>query len=276
MVKNMKYKDLENYLIAIDLDGTLITGFDDYDKKSFEILKDVAKRNYCVIATGRPFRSSKFYYDLLDLHTPIINYNGAWVHHPTDKNFETKMINIDKNILIDFIDKERDILNNVFCEIEDNIFLLKETEEIKPYLHLDGGVLHVGEFKDILYGNPNGAIIFAKPGSEERLENYIKNVINDQFKIRYWFVNTSLVCEFYNPKTSKANALKKICDYYHIDHDKTICIGDGHNDIEMIDFAKIGVAMNNGHPELLEHADIITDDVTHNGVYNFFMMDIKK
>lgn len=270
----MKYKDLENYLIAVDLDGTLISGFDQYDVKSFELLKEIAKKNYVVIATGRPFRSSKYYYDLLELNTPIINYNGAWVHHPKDTNFDKKMIRIDRHKLINFIEQERDILDNVFCEIEDDIFLLQETEDIKPYLHLDGGNLHVGEFKEILNDNPNGAIIFAKPGSEDRLDNYVNNIINEQFKIRHWFVNTSLVCEFYNPLTSKANAIKRICEYYNIDPSKTICIGDGHNDIEMLEFAKIGVAMGNSHPDLIKHASVITDDVLNHGVYNFFMMDI--
>ena len=88
----MKFKDLKGYLIAIDLDGTLVQNFDDYDKKSFEILKEVAKNNYIVISTGRPFRSSQPYYDLLDLKTPIANYNGAWVHNPNDIKFEKSFI----------------------------------------------------------------------------------------------------------------------------------------------------------------------------------------
>ncbi len=84
----------KGYLIAIDLDGTLIQGFDNYDKLSFDLLKKLAKDNTIVIATGRPFRSSKYYYDILGLNTPIINYNGALVHHPSDTNFEKNMITV--------------------------------------------------------------------------------------------------------------------------------------------------------------------------------------
>ena len=58
----MKFKDLKGYLIAVDLDGTLIQNFDDYDKKSFELLKEVAKNNFVMISTGRPVRSSQPYY----------------------------------------------------------------------------------------------------------------------------------------------------------------------------------------------------------------------
>lgn len=272
----MKYKDLKGYLIAIDLDDTLVQNFDDYDEKTFKLLKEVAKNNYVVIATGRPFRSSKYFYNLLDLKTPIINYNGALLHNPSDPNFPKKMIHIDRKHLINFVHNEKDILDNIFCEIEDDIYLYRHTKEIEPYLHLDGGNLHVGDFEDILPGDSNGAILFVKIGEEKKLEDYINNHYDDDVRLRYWWTDQSIVCELYSPLTSKANALNIICDYYHIDKDKTIAIGDGHNDIEMLDFAKIGVAMGNSHKELIKHANIITDDVQHNGVYNFFMMDIKK
>ncbi len=35
-----------------------------------------------MIATGRPYRASDIYYHELGLTTPIVNFNGAYVHHP--------------------------------------------------------------------------------------------------------------------------------------------------------------------------------------------------
>lgn len=271
----MKYKDLKGYLIAIDLDGTLVQNFDDIDKETFETLKQVAKQNYVVIATGRPFRSSKYFYDLLELNTPIINYNGALLHNPKDSNFPKKMITIDKSKLLKFIDCNKDILDNLFCEIEDDIYLYKDEKGIEPYLHLNGGDLHTGDFETILPSDPNGAILFVKLNCEKQLEDYVKIQYDNEVKLRYWFTNQSIVCEFYNPLTSKANALKIICDYYNIPHHKTIAIGDGHNDIELLEFANISVAMGNSHKELIPHANIITDDVKNNGVLKFLNMDIK-
>ena len=270
----MKIEKLKGYLIAVDLDDTIVSGFDDYDKESFKVLKQLAIENYIIIATGRPFRSSKYFYDLLELKTPLINYNGALLHHPSDPLFPKKMIHIDRNKLFKFIDSLKDVLVNIFCEIEDDIYLWKNTEEIQPYLHLDGGILHVGELKDILHNDSNGAILFSKLGSEERLEKYV----NEQYKevrIRHWFTNDVLVSELYSPLTSKANAIKTICDYYHIPYDKTIAIGDGHNDIEMLEFCKIGVAMKNSHPDLLKIADVVTEDVKNHGVKLFFEKILK-
>ena len=86
----------KNYLIAIDLDDTLVTDFDNNDYKSLELLKEVAKENFVVIATGRPLRSSLYYYKMLGLNTPIINYNGALVHNPSDNNFKKTYISVKK------------------------------------------------------------------------------------------------------------------------------------------------------------------------------------
>lgn len=269
----MKFKDLKGYLIAIDLDGTLIQDFDNYDKKSFELLKEVAKNNYVVISTGRPFRSSQPYYEMLGLKTPIANYNGAWVHNPNDKNFDKSLITIKRESLLKFVNEKKHILHNLFCEIEDDIYVIRYDDEIEPYLHINGGNLHFGNLNEILPGNPNGAILFIKKEGEKELEDYVNNHYNNEVKLRYWFSTNVIVCELYNPLTSKANALKRICEYYNIDNKKTIAIGDGHNDIEMLEFVNIGVAMGNSHKDLLPHASIITKSVQENGVYHFLEMD---
>ncbi len=265
----MNYKDLKGYLIAVDLDNTIVTGFDNIDKESFEVLKELAKNNYIVIATGRPWRSSMYFYNIIGLNTPIINYNGAWVHSPNDPNFETTMITIDKEPLIKFLNAKKDILINAFSENKDDIYLLDDTEYIKPYLHLDGGNLHVGSFEKILDKNPNGSILFSKVGSEKELEDYVRDYYKE-VRIRYWFTNETAVSELYNPITSKALALERIRKYYNIPKDKTIAIGDGHNDIEMLDFSYIGVAMGDSHPELLKYANYITKTVKESGLAYFF------
>lgn len=259
----------KGYLIAIDLDGTLIQGFDNYDKLSFELLSKIAKENYVVIATGRPLRSSKYYYDILNLNTPIINYNGALVHHPKDPNFQKSMITVDRNDVIKILNDNLDVINNIFCEVEDDIFLYKKQDEINSYLHLDGGNLFIGDFQDILKENPNGAIVFSKVGSEEQLEKYLEKEFKGKLKIRFWDDANYVVSEIYSPITSKANGLKRIIEYYNIPYEKTISIGDGHNDIEMFNVTKYSVAMGNSHPMLLEHATHITKSVAENGVYHF-------
>lgn len=255
--------------IALDLDGTIVKDGNQTNQETIEYLKQLNKRHKIIIATGRPYRSSKYYYDLLELDTPIINYNGSYVHHPYDKDFKKQSLFIDKNQITKLIYDLQDEFINAFCEIEDDIFLWEQNDEVKPFLHLNGGLLHVGHFDDILYSDPHGAFMITKNGSEKVLTELVEKKYKDYFKVRIWYNENEVISELYNIYASKAHGLEKLCEYYDIKPSQIIAIGDGHNDIEMISYAGLGVAMANSHPELLEVADVVTSSIDDNGVMKF-------
>ena len=67
---------------------------------------------------------------------------------------------------------------------------------------------------------------------------------------------------------SKAVGMEAICRHYGIRQDETIAFGDGGNDIEMLQWAGIGIAMGNAEESVKQHADLVTDDVDHEGIEN--------
>ena len=78
----------EPLLIAVDLDGTLLTAEKNILPRTKKALQEAMRQGHrVVISTGRPYRASKAYYDALQLDTPIVNFNGALVHHPQDKRW---------------------------------------------------------------------------------------------------------------------------------------------------------------------------------------------
>lgn len=66
---------------------------------------------------------------------------------------------------------------------------------------------------------------------------------------------------------SKAIGIQKLLDHLEATVEETVAFGDGLNDLEMIQFAGIGVAMGNGRIELKNQADLITDTVWNDGIY---------
>ena len=62
--------------------------------------------------------------------------------------------------------------------------------------------------------------------------------------------------------------VKEIVKYLSIDREDTIAIGDGNNDVSMIQFCGTGIAMGNAYESLKKAADIITDDIDNDGLYN--------
>lgn len=262
---------LKGYLIAVDIDDTIVTSFRIKDQKSFDKLKELSKDNLIVIATGRPNRSSIDYYNDLGLHGPLINYNGAWVHNPSDKNYPVSIISMDKQKLLDFYNDNKEYIYDIFSEVGDDIYLHEYREEVVPFLHLDGGRLHTGDLNEILNGDPAGAIFFANRDYKDHLEEYVEKKYKGDVMVRFWNSGNPLIGEFYNPHITKGKALEDIRKYYNIPKEKTISFGDGHNDIDMITFAKYGVAMSNSHPDLLATAKYHTDSFSESGVYNFLV-----
>ncbi len=258
------------HLIVLDLDDTLMTGFTTYDEETFEYLRYLKSCGHIImIATGRPFRSSHFVYEALNLNTPLINYNGARVTNPKDPLFPVTDLRIDKDDLLEIIEHIRPSLINVFCEIIDDIYVMNYNEEIHPFLHVEGGNLHTGELKDILPDNPNGALFFLNEEYIHIFENYINNEYNGKLLTRYWYAGGYHIVEIYNPLVDKKRGFLDAIKYYNIPHECTIAIGDGHNDIGLIESAHIGVAMGNAHKDLLKVAKYKTDTAKNQGVLKF-------
>lgn len=69
---------------------------------------------------------------------------------------------------------------------------------------------------------------------------------------------------------NKAHAIEVLLQHLGVDRQDTIAFGDAKIDIPMLDCCQIGVSMGNGGPEILAMADMITDDVAEDGLYNAF------
>jgi hypothetical protein len=69
------------------------------------------------------------------------------------------------------------------------------------------------------------------------------------------------------PEVNKGKALKVLADSMHIPAEQIIAIGNYYNDIEMIQFAGLGVAMENSPDAVKEAADFVTLSNNEDGVH---------
>ena len=70
--------------------------------------------------------------------------------------------------------------------------------------------------------------------------------------------------------SGKAAAIKEVLKYYGFSAEECMAFGDGGNDIDMIKFAGIGVAMGNSDEEVKMAADHVTDTCDNDGIYKAF------
>lgn len=96
--------------------------------------------------------------------------------------------------------------------------------------------------------------------------------VGDYFKITgASFGKERLMCgEMTRMGINKATGMQRLLDYLHMDRADSIAIGDGPNDLEMLSFAGVGVAMGNATAQVKQYADMITDDIDKDGIYKAF------
>lgn len=266
----------EKHLIFIDLDGTALYDWQTINNKTVETIETVKALGHIVcIATGRPYRSSKVFYDKLGLKTPIINYNGALIHHPYNEKFDEITREINLNYILKVFNDIGNLIENAFCEYYEDIYLYKANDDIMPLIHPEGGKLIIGDFKDTLHLNPNGFILMTYPNTNNEVEAYLRDNFSNKIEFRNWGGDYSQIIEVYNPETNKGNAIELISSYFNIPNERVIAFGDGENDIEMIRIAGIGVAMENAVENVKKVASHHTLSNINDGVAHFLKQYFK-
>ncbi|GAA0312839.1 Cof-type HAD-IIB family hydrolase [Oceanobacillus oncorhynchi subsp. oncorhynchi] len=242
------------HLIALDLDGTLLTD----DKKisirnKQAIFQAIEDGHVVVIATGRPGRASIQYYQELQLKTPMVNFNGALVHHPLDtswKGIHTPMPLTTAHRIID-VSNEVEV-KNILAEVQDQVYLDQYSEDImtifqdfpeqSPYI--------IGDIKSKLKYDPTSVLIHPNASQVEELRDHLNDYHAEVIEHRKWGAPWNII-EIIKKGMNKAVGLKAIANEYHIARENIIAFGDEDNDLEMIDYAGVGVSMGNAIDELV-------------------------
>jgi Cof subfamily protein (haloacid dehalogenase superfamily) len=250
------------YLIALDLDGTLLNNHKNISKSTVRYLKKLKLSHYIVLATGRPFRSFKKYYDQLELNTPMVCYNGAFVTHPLNPSFPTTSFSFPKDIAIQIYEDLYQVLDNVMCETNDHIWMLKEERSLASFFWLDHMDMVYGPLTSTLQENPMTMILKSKERSSEsdkKVFDAIKK--HPRLKVRFW--SDSLFSEVYYEGVSKGAALQSILEHYQVPVERFIAFGDAENDLEMLALSPHSHAMINGTKEAKASATFVTEKNHH-------------
>lgn len=84
-------------------------------------------------------------------------------------------------------------------------------------------------------------------------------------RIAQWM---ELAVDIVPKKSGKAAAVERYLSYIGADRCGTMAFGDGDNDMDMLRYVQIGVAVGNSMPRVFEAADYVTDHIDRDGIYN--------
>ncbi|GAE25247.1 haloacid dehalogenase-like hydrolase [Halalkalibacter wakoensis JCM 9140] len=249
----------DQHLIALDLDGTLLTDEKTISLRSKQTIAKAREEGHIVtISTGRPFRASSQYYHELNLDTAIVNFNGAFVHHPHDKSFGTYHSPLDLKTAKTVIETcEAFQVSNIMVEVIDD-FYLRTFDEVLLETFLAGQTpLDHGNLLHILKDDPTCVLIHPQDHHVDELRNLLVDAHAEVIDQRVWGAPWNVI-EVVKAGMNKAVGLKKVADFYQIPPERIIAFGDEDNDFEMIEYAGQGVAMGNAIDPLKSLANTVT------------------
>ncbi|KRD61925.1 haloacid dehalogenase [Flavobacterium sp. Root935] len=257
----MQYK-----MLVLDMDDTLLTDdhkISDLNKKV--ILEAQAKGVYVVLASGRPTSAMTAYAKELQLdiyNSYIISFNGAIISRAKDDLvfFEQKLTVEQIHDLYDYSVKMK---THIITYLDNEI--ISETDS--PYIEVEKeitGMVHrkVTSFKEYVDRPAVKCILLEDPA-------YLKTVEKDLIEaMPHLSVSMSkpFFLEAAQQGIDKAASLKLLTDKLGILQSEIIAVGNAGNDLTMIEYAGLGVWVDNVTPELRDKADIIVASNNNDGV----------
>lgn len=263
-------------LIALDMDGTLLNEDKKVTKANYDAIQMAKQKGKkVVLATGRPLLGVKSFLKELNLISGedyVVAFNGALVQN-------TKTGEVISKTTLKFEDY-RD-LYELSKKINVNIHALSEDEVITPknskYTQVEADLNNI-PIIEIPINKMSGTETIVKvmfidePEILDEAMTKIPKEIMDKYSV---VKSTPYFLEFLDKSVNKGEGVDAIAKKLGFTKDEIICVGDAGNDIDMIKYAGLGVAMENAFEEVKEIADFITfsnsdDGVAH--VINEFML----
>lgn len=259
----MKYKAL-----ALDLDGTLIDSNKKLSEKNREAVMKAAKAGvYIILASGRPMFGVAPVAEKLELSRLggyILAYNGGNILDC--KTGELIYSNVfPAECIPDVCALAHE--QGVYALTYDKDYIVSESDSDEYVLReakCNDGVVHQVENLERYVDYPVAKFLIA--GEHEKLLPIQKALLAKHSAVINVFFSADYFLEIVPKTVAKDRSLAILLKKLGVTREELVVCGDGMNDISMIEYAGLGVAMENAYPEVKACADMIAPSNDHDGV----------
>jgi len=255
----MKYK-----LIAVDIDGTLLNDEFKVSKRTQEAIKKAVEKGIIyVAATGRAMKGAEFVNDMLEKDLPFITYNGATVvMGKSGEVLFNKFIEDSVAREVFDIGYQRGIPMVIWTD--NGLWTSSACQQTIDYNKYYGIEINLIDSLDATSGSNVFKIFWVGTDEENQL---LQAEMRKRFDGRLNCATSKPeYLEFFSIEAGKEAALEAVGKRYGIDPSEMIAVGDGFNDIPMLEYAGLGVAMGNAPQAVKEASDHTTISNNDDGV----------
>jgi len=254
-----KYK-----LIAVDLDDTLLSNDLRLTGRVREAIAAVrAAGIYFTVSTGRMYRSSVPFARELGIDIPLITYHGAlvknslsgevWLYRPLPLAYAREIIA-----------RVHRLGYHLNGYLDERLLIERDTPEGRRYEKISGVEAEiVGDFLQFFDRDPVKVLAVAEEPLLDRLSAELTPLYEGKVHI---VKSKPHFLEFSHPFATKGTALEFLARRLGVPREAIMAVGDSFNDIDMLEYAGLGVAVANGREEVKKKADFVTKASYGDGV----------
>ncbi|MEE9403334.1 MAG: Cof-type HAD-IIB family hydrolase [Algisphaera sp.] len=252
-------------MIAIDVDGTLLSSDKRLSVKAIEAVTEARRKGIkVVIATARPPRTVLEIYNHLKLNTHQVNYNGALIQHPEfSKPLHHEPLTADLAYAICSVARKTDencvialeVLDKWYTDRDDPTLVTETSKTFKPD--------YIGPLLEHLRQPVTKLLIMAPP---DRMAIIRETLVERYRKSANLITTEGHLTQISARRADKAYGLRTLCEKYKVDRSEVLAMGDGQNDLRMLHFAGLGVAMGNATDDVKAVADVVGPTNDEEGV----------
>ncbi|MGY3765550.1 Cof-type HAD-IIB family hydrolase [Vagococcus vulneris] len=257
-------------LIAIDLDGTLLRDDKTISEYNKQVLIKAKKQGVkVVICTGRPLIAIGPILDRLELRDIgdySITFNGGAIQkNDTGEELFAHSISLDEvkqmTQLMSKLKLPLDVVSNDTCihlptSLPERASIYQDLNPLLTFASSD--------LADLSSERMYNKMVVAT--DQEFLDQQIEQIPESYYDTFNIMKSRANLLEILHKDVSKANGIQKLADILGITRDEVMAIGDEENDRSMIEYAGLGVVMENGNDELKKIAQYVTSSNQADGV----------
>ncbi|MDL2225797.1 Cof-type HAD-IIB family hydrolase [Eubacteriales bacterium OttesenSCG-928-M02] len=249
-------------LLALDIDGTLLNSKGEITPRVREAIKRAVDVGCTVLlATGRMYRAMVQINESLGLSAPCMVYGGAQIVKDGKVLYESPLPSA---LAHEFLDWAADVRLHAQVYVYDDFLYEKENQYSREYADFCKfpGVEfpHLRSMHTIWTPKILG---IGEPDDIDRFEIMAKERFSDRLNISR---SKPRFLEINNPATSKGVALDYLAKSLGLTAENCIAMGDATLDLPMIEYAGLGVAMENADAVTKKSADFICPSNDADGV----------
>ena len=257
-------------LLVLDIDGTIAGESNEIREPVRRAICEAKAQGVQVaIATGRMYRSALRFHQEVGSTLPLLAYQGAWIQDPITQQLHRHWP-VSKQTaqqLLDYFEQPqlRELLS-VHFYINDQLYVRELTPETQIYSERSGiEAIAVGDLRQVLTHEPTKVLALS---DDTDVIDQLLGTLRLQYTPAELYLTKSVATFFEatNPFVNKGAGVRYLAEeLLGIGAANVMTIGDNFNDVEMLEYAGIGVAMGNAPAEVKAIAQWVAPSVEQDG-----------